>query len=126
MTEAAHQIASNPLPPALREAGSVGRGTNVAIGIMDAEGNHLPRGERGEVVIKGPNVTRGYENDPEANAKAFTNGWFRTGDQGFINADGYLTLVARINEHLPRAEPSPTPPPSPSPPAPEAPTPPPV
>ena len=93
MTEAAHQMASNPLPPAARKPGSVGRGTDVQISIMDADGTHLPAGERGEVVIKGPNVTRGYENNPEANAKSFTDGWFRTGDQGFLDADGYLTLV---------------------------------
>ena len=93
MTEAAHQMASNPLPPADRKPGSVGRGTDVQISIMDAAGKHLPTGERGEVVIKGPNVIRGYENNPEANAKSFVDGWFRTGDQGFLDADGYLTLV---------------------------------
>jgi acyl-CoA synthetase (AMP-forming)/AMP-acid ligase II len=102
MTEAAHQMASNPLPPAARKPGSVGRGTDVQISIMDAEGNHLPAGARGEVVIKGPNVTRGYENNPEANAKSFTDGWFRTGDQGFLDAEGYLTLVARIKELINR------------------------
>lgn len=102
MTEAAHQMASNPLPPAARKPGSVGRGTDVQISIMDADGNHLPPGERGEIVIKGPNVTRGYENNPEANAKSFTDGWFRTGDQGFLDADGYLTLVARLKELINR------------------------
>jgi acyl-CoA synthetase (AMP-forming)/AMP-acid ligase II len=102
MTEAAHQMASNPLPPAERKPGSVGRGTDVQISIMDAAGNHLPTGERGEVVIKGPNVIRGYENNPEANEKSFTNGWFRTGDQGFLDADGYLTLVGRIKELINR------------------------
>jgi acyl-CoA synthetase (AMP-forming)/AMP-acid ligase II len=98
MTEAAHQMASNPLPPAARKAGTVGRGTGVQISIVDDEGHHLPVGERGEVVIKGPNVTRGYENNPEANAKSFTDGWFHTGDQGVLDEDGYLTLVARIKE----------------------------
>src|SRR5207249_12327194 len=63
MTEAAHQMASNPLPPAERKPGSVGRGTDVRISIMDASGRHLPHGERGEVVIQGPNVIRGYENN---------------------------------------------------------------
>ena len=92
MTEAAHQMASNPLPPAARKPGSVGRGTDVQISIMDAEGKHLPTGERGEVVIKGPNVVRGYENNPEANATSFVDGWFRTGDQGVLDEDGYLTL----------------------------------
>jgi acyl-CoA synthetase (AMP-forming)/AMP-acid ligase II len=69
---------------------------------MDAEGRHLPTGERGEVVIQGPNVIQGYENNPEANATSFVDGWFRTGDQGFLDADGYLTLVARIKELINR------------------------
>jgi acyl-CoA synthetase (AMP-forming)/AMP-acid ligase II len=102
MTEAAHQMASNPLPPAARLPGSVGRGTDVQISIMDDEGRHLPIGERGEVVIKGPNVVRGYENNPEANASSFVDGWFRTGDQGVLDANGYLTLVARIKELINR------------------------
>ena len=102
MTEAAHQMASNPLPPASRKPGSVGPGTNVRISIMDASGKHLPQGERGEVVIQGPNVTRGYENNPEANAKSFTNGWFRTGDQGFLDEDGYLLLTGRLKELINR------------------------
>src|SRR5262245_36881152 len=90
MTEASHQMASNPLPPSDRKPGSVGRGTGVGISIMDGEGRHLKAGERGEVVIKGANVTRGYENNPEANATSFSDGWFRTGDQGFLDEDGYL------------------------------------
>ena len=102
MTEAAHQMSSNPLPPADRKPGSVGRGTDVQISIMDAAGAHLSTGERGEVVIKGPNVIRGYENNPEANQTSFTDGWFRTGDQGFLDADGYLTLVSRLKELINR------------------------
>jgi len=102
MTEAAHQMASNPLPPDERRAGSVGRGTDVQIGIMDDEGNLLAPGKAGEVVIKGPNVITGYENNPEANAKSFTNGWFRTGDQGILDEKGYLTLVSRIKELINR------------------------
>jgi acyl-CoA synthetase (AMP-forming)/AMP-acid ligase II len=102
MTEAAHQMSSNPLPPAERKPGSVGRGTDVRISIMDASGTHLPQGERGEVVIQGPNVIRGYENNPEANASSFTDGWFRTGDQGFLDATGYLTLVGRLKELINR------------------------
>ena len=69
---------------------------------MDDAGNLLASGERGEVVIQGPNVVAGYENNPEANAKSFTNGWFRTGDQGFLDADGYLTLTGRIKELINR------------------------
>src|SRR5438876_9893215 len=102
MTEAAHQMASNPLPPAPRRPGSVGRGTGVRVAAMDDAGNLLPAGAQGEVVIKGPNVTRGYHNNLEANAAAFTNGWFRTGDQGILDADGYLTLVGRLKELINR------------------------
>ncbi len=102
MTEASHQMASNPRPPSARKPGSVGPGTGVKIGIMDDAGNLLPAGERGEVVIQGPNVVSGYENNPEANAKSFTNGWFRTGDQGFLDNEGYLTLTGRIKELINR------------------------
>ncbi len=102
MTEAAHQMASNPLPPAARLPGSVGPGTDVRISIMDERGQHLPTGERGEVVIRGPNVVSGYDNNPEANATSFTDGWFRTGDQGFLDANGYLTLTGRLKEMINR------------------------
>ena len=102
MTEAAHQMASNPLPPSERRAGSVGRGTDVKISIMDQAGHHLAIGEAGEVVIQGPNVITGYENNPEANASSFVDGWFRTGDQGVLDQHGYLTLVARIKELINR------------------------
>jgi acyl-CoA synthetase (AMP-forming)/AMP-acid ligase II len=102
MTEASHQMCSNPQPPAVRKPGSVGPGTGVKVSIMDADGKHLPSGQRGEVVIQGPNVVSGYENNPEANAASFTNGWFRTGDQGFLDADGYLTLTGRIKELINR------------------------
>jgi acyl-CoA synthetase (AMP-forming)/AMP-acid ligase II len=102
MTEASHQMASNPHPPLARKPGSVGPGTGVRIGIMDESGNLLPMGQRGEVVIQGPNVVSGYENNPEANTKSFTNGWFRTGDQGVLDADGYLTLTGRIKELINR------------------------
>jgi acyl-CoA synthetase (AMP-forming)/AMP-acid ligase II len=102
MTEAAHQMASNPLPPEPRHPGSVGRGTGVQVAIMDDTGTLLPAGSQGEVVIKGPNVTRGYHNNSEANAAAFTNGWFRTGDQGVLDADDYLTLVGRLKELINR------------------------
>lgn len=102
MTEAAHQMASNPLPPAPRRPGSVGRGTGVQIAIVDDGGALLPAGAQGEVVIQGPNVTRGYHNNPAANAAAFTHGWFRTGDQGVLDAAGYLTLVGRLKELINR------------------------
>jgi acyl-CoA synthetase (AMP-forming)/AMP-acid ligase II len=98
MTEAAHQTTSNPLPPQHRKAGSVGLGAGIRISVMDAKGNHLAADERGEVVIQGANVFRGYENNPEANARAFVNGWFRTGDQGYLDEDCYLHLTGRIKD----------------------------
>jgi acyl-CoA synthetase (AMP-forming)/AMP-acid ligase II len=98
MTEAAHQMTSNPLPPRHRKAGSVGVGTGLRISIMDKEGTHLGTNQRGEVAIQGANVFRGYENNPEANARAFVNGWFRTGDEGFLDADCYLHLTGRIKD----------------------------
>ena len=103
MTEASHQIASNPLPPASRVSGSVGRGVGVRIGVMDEQGQLLTVGASGEVVIQGPNVIDGYDDNPEADARSFTNGWFRTGDQGFLDSAGYLTLVGRLKEMINRA-----------------------
>jgi acyl-CoA synthetase (AMP-forming)/AMP-acid ligase II len=98
MTEAAHQMTSNPLPPRYRKAGSVGVGTGLRISIMDKAGNHLGINQRGEVAIQGANVFRGYENNPEANARAFANGWFRTGDEGLLDADCYLHLTGRMKD----------------------------
>ena len=98
MTEAAHQMASNPLPPAPRHAGSVGIAAGPEIAIMDENGLILPASCRGEVVIRGRNVTAGYEANPEANAKAFTNGWFHTGDEGWLDDAGYLRLSGRLKE----------------------------
>lgn len=102
MTEASHQMASNPLPPAPRKPGSVGVGVGVDVAIMDEAGALLPRGATGEVVVRGGNVVDGYENNPEANAAAFVDGWFRTGDQGYLDADGYLVLTGRIKELINR------------------------
>jgi acyl-CoA synthetase (AMP-forming)/AMP-acid ligase II len=102
MTEASHQMTSNPLPPAPRKAGTVGVGVGVDVGIMDDAGSLLAQGEKGEVVVRGGNVVDGYENNPEANASAFTNGWFRTGDQGYLDEDGYLALTGRLKELINR------------------------
>lgn len=102
MTEAAHQMASNPLPPRPRKPGSVGIAAGPEVAILDEEGAMLGRGQTGEVCIRGPNVTPGYEANPEANAKAFSNGWFRTGDQGFLDEDGYLRLTGRLKELINR------------------------
>jgi acyl-CoA synthetase (AMP-forming)/AMP-acid ligase II len=102
MTEATHQMASNPLPPAARKPGTVGVAAGPEIAIMGADGRLLPRGETGEIVIRGPNVTAGYQNNPAANAEAFTDGWFRTGDQGVMDADGYLSITGRLKEIINR------------------------
>ena len=101
MTEATHQMASNPLN-GIRKPGSVGVPAGPEIAIMDEAGRLLNRGETGEVVIRGENVTAAYENNPKANGEAFVNGWFRTGDQGVIDADGYLTLTGRLKEIINR------------------------
>jgi acyl-CoA synthetase (AMP-forming)/AMP-acid ligase II/aryl carrier-like protein len=102
MTEASHQMASNPLPPGVRKPGSVGLPTGIELAIMNEAGELLGPGVRGEVVIRGPSVTAGYENNPAANAAAFTGGWFRTGDQGYRDADGYLFLTGRLKEIINR------------------------
>jgi acyl-CoA synthetase (AMP-forming)/AMP-acid ligase II len=102
MTEAAHQMASNQLPPGARKPGSVGIAAGPEIAIMGEDGRLLPQGAIGEVVIRGPNVTAGYENNPDANARAFTDGWFHTGDQGMLDADGYLSLTGRLKELIVR------------------------
>jgi acyl-CoA synthetase (AMP-forming)/AMP-acid ligase II len=99
MTEAAHQMTSNPLPPAQRKPGSVGLGQGVDIKILDEAGNEVPQGKEAEICIRGENVTAGYLNNPSANASSFTkSGFFRTGDQGKQDADGYVIITGRIKE----------------------------
>ena len=102
MTEASHQMASNALPPGKRKPGAVGMAAGPKVAIMDEEGTLLPQGEIGEVVIQGPNVTQGYDNNPDANLKAFAEGWFRTGDQGRFDEDGFLFLTGRLKEIINR------------------------
>jgi acyl-CoA synthetase (AMP-forming)/AMP-acid ligase II len=103
MTEASHQMAASPLPPRPRFAGCVGVAAGPEIAIMAESGSEiLPQGALGEVVIRGRNVTAGYENNPTANASGFTDGWFRTGDQGVLDADGYLRLTGRLKELINR------------------------
>jgi oxalate---CoA ligase len=101
MTEATHQMASNPLR-GIRKPGSVGLAAGPEIAVMDEAGRILGPGIAGEVVIRGDNVTAAYENNAKANAEAFVNGWFRTGDQGVIDAEGYLTLTGRLKEIISR------------------------
>jgi acyl-CoA synthetase (AMP-forming)/AMP-acid ligase II len=102
MTEAAHQMASNPLPPRAQKPGTVGIAAGPEVQIMDESGNILPQGTIGEIVIRGDNVTAGYENNPKANAENFTNGWFRTGDQGVLDEEGYLSITGRLKEIINR------------------------
>ncbi|MEO8935759.1 MAG: acyl--CoA ligase [Burkholderiaceae bacterium] len=103
MTEATHQMASNPLPPAVRKPGTVGVAAGPEIAIMDTgNGALLARGGTGEIVIRGANVTTGYENNPNANADGFLDGWFRTGDQGVMDADGYISITGRLKEIINR------------------------
>jgi acyl-CoA synthetase (AMP-forming)/AMP-acid ligase II/thioesterase domain-containing protein len=102
MTEASHQMASNPLPPLPRKPGSVGKAAGIQLGIINAAGSLLSPGELGEVVIQGASVTAGYENNSVANENAFVDGWFRTGDQGYLDEDGYLFLAGRIKELINR------------------------
>jgi acyl-CoA synthetase (AMP-forming)/AMP-acid ligase II len=102
MTEAAHQMTSNPLPPGVRKPGTVGVGQGVQVAIMDEVGTLLPPGIIGEVVVRGLNVVDGYENNQEANETAFTDGWFRTGDQGIMDEDGYLSITGRLAERINR------------------------
>ncbi len=102
MTEASHQMCSNSLPPVLRKPGTVGLPAGPKVAIMDEHGKILGKNTIGEIVIQGPNVTKGYENNPKANAENFTNGWFRTGDQGMMDDDGYITLTGRLKEIINR------------------------
>jgi acyl-CoA synthetase (AMP-forming)/AMP-acid ligase II len=102
MTEAAHQMTSNPLPPGDRRAGSVGRPTGTQVAIMDDDWQPLPAGAVGEVCVRGPGVVDSYRANPEATAASFRGGWFRTGDSGSLSEDGYLSLAGRIKELINR------------------------
>jgi acyl-CoA synthetase (AMP-forming)/AMP-acid ligase II len=102
MTEAAHQMASNPLPPRERKPGTVGVSAGPEVRVIDINGNPQAAGVPGELAIRGPNVMRGYENNAKANAEAFINGWFRTGDQGVMDADGYFSITGRLKEIINR------------------------
>ena len=102
MTEATHQMASNPLPPQVRKPGTVGRAAGPEVRIRNEQGAFLGVNEPGEIVIRGPNVTAGYESNPKANAESFIDGWFSTGDQGVLDADGYLSITGRLKEIINR------------------------
>jgi len=102
MTEASHQMASNPLPPRPRRPGTVGIAAGPEVAILDDGGRVLPPGTPGEVSVRGPSISPGYVDNPAANAAAFVDGWFRTGDQGVIDHEGYLTLTGRLKEFINR------------------------
>jgi acyl-CoA synthetase (AMP-forming)/AMP-acid ligase II len=101
MTEATHQMASNPLGGP-RKSGTVGPSGGPEIRVVDDKGKTVPRGATGEIVIKGPNVMTAYENNPKANAEAFYDGWFRTGDQGVMDDEGYVSITGRLKEIINR------------------------
>jgi acyl-CoA synthetase (AMP-forming)/AMP-acid ligase II len=102
MTEAAHQMACNPLPPGVRKPGTVGVAAGPEVCILGEDGHPAAAGVTGEIAIRGPNVMGGYESNPTANAEAFTNGWFRTGDQGVMDEDGYVSITGRLKEIINR------------------------
>ena len=102
LTEAATQVSANPLPPSIRKPGSVGPAAGVEVSIMDEKFSHLPRGQEGEIVIRGPSVMSGYDDNPKANSECFIDGWFRTGDLGRLDQDRYLWITGRIKEIINR------------------------
>ena len=105
MTEAAHQMCCNPIEPGRQKPGAVGVPAGPEVRIAHEIENRLVDGV-GEIAISGPNVTPGYEGNPEANAKNFFEAegkrWFRTGDQGTFDEDGYLSLTGRLKEIINR------------------------
>ena len=104
MTEATHQITSNPLPPQSRKLGSVGLPSGTTqVSILNGGDVTLLSKSVGEICIRGENVISGYENNPSANTTSFINGWLRTGDLGFLDEDGYLFIQGRLKELINRA-----------------------
>ena len=102
MSEAAHQMASNPLPPKESRAGTVGLATGAEVAALDRDWKQVPAGEEGEIAIRGPSVIDAYLDNKEANASQFRDGWFRTGDSGSVSADGYIELHGRLKELINR------------------------
>lgn len=95
-------MTSNPPPPGVQRSETVGIPIGIDVSILDDDGNELPPGEPGEVAARGPTVMHGYEDDSEANAQSFCNGWFRTSDAGYFDQSGYLVLTGRLKEVINR------------------------
>jgi acyl-CoA synthetase (AMP-forming)/AMP-acid ligase II len=102
MTETSGHVTCHPLPGRARKVGSVGLAAGPELAILDEVGNLLPPGEIGEVAVRGATVMQGYDNDRMANGHAFTRGWFRTGDLGYSDVDGYLFITGRMKELINR------------------------
>jgi acyl-CoA synthetase (AMP-forming)/AMP-acid ligase II len=101
LTETASMICTNPLPPAVRKVGSVGYAFGAEICIANAEGRHLPPGQHGEIIVRGPSVIEQYAGS-QAQPDAFFGNWLRTGDLGYLDEDGYLFIVGRAKELIKR------------------------
>src|SRR6185437_3737740 len=95
-------IAQSPLSPASRRPGSVGLPGRGQVAILGDHGEFVAAGVEGEIVVRGPQVFEGYEDDPDANRQAFVGGWFRTGDLGYLEPDGYLHVTGRLKEIINR------------------------
>jgi oxalate---CoA ligase len=96
-------IAINPLPPGTRKENSVGVTVGLEIKIVDQHGNAVRQGEVGEVLVQGETVRAGQGYDEEPNASDLTDGWYRVGDYGYLDSDGYLYVLGRVKETINRA-----------------------
>ena len=102
LTETVNQVSSSQLPPEVRRSGTVGQPDPNTVQVIDRDGRQVEPGEVGEIAVRGPHVHAGYLNNPQANESAFRNGWFRTGDNGVISRDGFLTVTGRMNDIINR------------------------
>ena len=99
LTETAAPVFSNPLEPAGRKFGSPGTAVGNEAKIIDSNGRTLPPGEKGEIMIRGDNVMKGYYKAPELTDQAIEpDGWFHTGDLGYMDEDGFVFVTGRIKE----------------------------
>ncbi|MFJ1258559.1 AMP-binding protein [Cupriavidus sp. CuC1] len=99
LTETSAPCFTNPLDPSQRKIGSPGRAFGNEAKIVNTEGMALTSGEAGEIMVRGPNVMKGYYKSPEETAKALTpEGWLHTGDLGYLDPDGFVFVTGRIKE----------------------------